>query len=841
MWQPGQVILDEYEVVKPLGAGGMATVYLVRQRDRGALLAAKVPHERFLQAADDRLAFAREVQVWISLPPHPNIVQCHFVRDVGGVMVIFAEYLAGGTLADWQARQRLHGPAHVLDLAIQLAEAMQAAHDLRVVHKDIKPTNCLMDEAGTLKVTDFGLAAARQAVLERRGRAEGPDRDARCLAAGTPAYCSPEQFDGAPVDARTDVWSFGVTLLELLAGRRPIVGPAARASLEAHLATPASSAVPMQLWDFLLAILEPDLEKRPASFSAVGAGLKALYEQLTSRPYARRIPEHGPPREPAPQARPVGHHASRALLARALRHTGRDPSEAEAFHVSTPVGARPHEANLLAEIALLAEAARLYRQAMAGTESERLVLELCGVLHQIALARKTLGDLGDAIAAFDEVVARLRGLMPKTQDQRVPAMLAETICNQAVCHRQRGNLEAAINGYAQGIALFRSADLARFGAPVLNEVAAIYQNRAMALLKAQRLNEALHDVNKAVKAREALVQRVSRRSYGVDLAGTYCNRGVLHRNMGNLAAAVEDYDRAIALCSEQGVAGSMAEDEDTLALAHLDRGVARAAMGNLTAAGEDFGKAIELFARLAERTGAGSQIENLARAYNDRALLHRTQGDTERALADIQQSIQLREQAVDQRGMAHAVADLAKSHLNRALILMDANQPARALPGLERALAWLANITQRRRSAELSALAAKMHVVNGMARCSTGQAEQGMRDIALGADQFGELLHTGSVDIIESYLEALVAQLEIARRTRGSVPLPVSVEASLARLRAALAGRGPVLSAIAGKLRATQALLCQALPPGSQDRQKADALIREMLGATGASPPGQAR
>src|SRR5258708_626258 len=119
MWEIGRPILDGYEVVAALGSGGMATTYLVRQVDSGNQLAAKVPHAYLVRTSDHRLILANEVQVWISLPKHPHLVQCHYQLEVEGVPVVFAEYVEGGTLESWIARGRIASLGHLLDLGVQ--------------------------------------------------------------------------------------------------------------------------------------------------------------------------------------------------------------------------------------------------------------------------------------------------------------------------------------------------------------------------------------------------------------------------------------------------------------------------------------------------------------------------------------------------------------------------------------------------------------------------------------------------------------------------------------------------------------------------------------------------
>lgn len=202
---PGARFLDDFVVERELGRGGMGLVTLVRSASTGALFAVKSAR---LPTAAARHAFLREIQVWIDLPRHPHFVACRFFRSTARGVFVFADYVAGGSLADWIRDGRLGGGAQQLDAAIQFAWALQAAHDLGVVHQDVKPGNVLVTPEGLLKLGDFGLAAAR-ATTDPRWAGKGW---------GTPAYCSPEQASGAPPTVAADVWSWGVSLLEMFAG-----------------------------------------------------------------------------------------------------------------------------------------------------------------------------------------------------------------------------------------------------------------------------------------------------------------------------------------------------------------------------------------------------------------------------------------------------------------------------------------------------------------------------------------------------------------------------------------------------------------------------------------------
>ncbi|HEY8149651.1 MAG TPA: protein kinase [Vicinamibacteria bacterium] len=296
-WKTGDVVLGLYEVAGLLGQGGMGRVYRVHHRGWGVDLAVKVPLKQALDAAGGVEAFEREAETWVNLPLHPHMVSCYYVRRLEGIPRVFAEFVDGGTLGDAIRARRLLTLDAILDAAVQFAWGLHDAHEQGLVHRDVKPANVMMTAEGVAKVTDFGLAGARIAPAP----VQFGSGDTTALAAGggggTPAYMSPEQWAGKPLSRRTDVWSWGLSVLEAFLGQRTWqVGPAGSKVLEeAVVAQPPDGLppIPPAVIALLRRCFTTEPEGRPHTMAEAADALIAVYEAETGRPYPRSKPTAG--------------------------------------------------------------------------------------------------------------------------------------------------------------------------------------------------------------------------------------------------------------------------------------------------------------------------------------------------------------------------------------------------------------------------------------------------------------------------------------------------------------------------------------------------------------------
>jgi predicted ATPase len=271
-----QRIADRFEIRDLendlLGRGSMGDVYRAADSHTGELVAVKALDPRVVARDSGILErFVREGEALRQLN-HPNIVRMVAAAEDEGRHYLIMEYVAGGSLQDLLEAQGALPVSRVLEIALDLADALTRAHRLGIIHRDLKPANVLLAEDGTPRLTDFGIAC----VLE------SPRLTQTGALVGTPDFLSPEACSGQALDERADIWSFGVLLFEMLTGQTPFRGDNLAAKLAAILTQPVPDLgercpdAPEALVDLVCSMLEKDREGRIPSVRLAGAELEAI-------------------------------------------------------------------------------------------------------------------------------------------------------------------------------------------------------------------------------------------------------------------------------------------------------------------------------------------------------------------------------------------------------------------------------------------------------------------------------------------------------------------------------------------------------------------------------------
>jgi eukaryotic-like serine/threonine-protein kinase len=219
--------LGSYEVLAPIGSGGMGEVYQAHDTKLGRDVAIKVLPEAFAHDPERLSRFQREAKMLAALN-HPNIAAIYGLEQSNGTSYLVMELVAGETLAERIKREGALPVEEALEICKQIAEALEAAHEKGIIHRDLKPANVKVTPEGKVKVLDFGLAKAFAGDAANDDPSNSPTLSMAAtmhgVILGTAAYMSPEQARGKAVDKRTDIWAFGCVLYELLCGHQVFEG-----------------------------------------------------------------------------------------------------------------------------------------------------------------------------------------------------------------------------------------------------------------------------------------------------------------------------------------------------------------------------------------------------------------------------------------------------------------------------------------------------------------------------------------------------------------------------------------------------------------------------------------
>lgn len=298
----GKILDDRYEIIELIGSGGMANVYKALCHRLNRYDAVKIMRDETAANTELRRRFRAESQA-VAMLSHPNIVSVYDVSHNDDVEYIVMEFIDGITLKQYLQKKSVLDPAEVLDFTIQTAKALEHAHSKGIIHRDIKPQNIMLLKDGMIKVADFGIASLENTIEENNGET-----------VGSVHYIAPEQARGEAPDARSDIYSLGIVMYEMLTGRLPYVGNSDVEVAVKHMNTDPVTprdivpSIPEELERICLKAMNSNIDERYQTASEMLADLEqykaqSLAAHVLEDSEAVLIDSEEPPRRRAQRSR----------------------------------------------------------------------------------------------------------------------------------------------------------------------------------------------------------------------------------------------------------------------------------------------------------------------------------------------------------------------------------------------------------------------------------------------------------------------------------------------------------------------------------------------------------
>jgi len=556
-WALGETLLGQYRVEAFLGKGGMGEVHLVRRITGDELYAVKTLHPKWLTEPTMQTRFLGELRTWVDLPEHPNLTTCMFFRTFRNRLLIFAEYVDGGTLKDWIVRGQLDEIGGLLGVAIQFCRGLQVAHQCGMVHQDVKPSNVMMTHNRVAKITDFGLAKARFPNRDRavsdQGMSSSVDEPDLVSSAGmTPAYASPEQIMGGKVDEMTDIWSFGVSLLEMFAGeitwKSGVAAPEALSTLLSAGPTAPFPEMPHSVAEILRRCFQKHPADRWKQFADIESALIEVYAQLTGNPYPCEAASVDVPQEDMKLV-----HDRRTVFGGSWQ----DPQDfidfLEPYMSSSghpPLKAPPAQvgslkAQALADLVMINEVELVFRDLL-DSHLDKLKNKFSLLLLSKAWVHMAVEDLSGAMLVFADAISFMERNLDDDPEFTLRGYLASANLNMGAVHYSEGDFRLAETAF--GKAIDQLLQITRDSDNILHhqKLAWAYMNRSVAHMNMLEYENACQGYDSAIEIWGDLRSRLGPEA---DLykAQVYDNKANLLANMDDIESAGRMYREAIKL------------------------------------------------------------------------------------------------------------------------------------------------------------------------------------------------------------------------------------------------------------------------------------------------------
>lgn len=688
-WKSGQVILGEYLIKKELGKGGMGRVWLVKSNSTGRQFAIK---QTILKDDKSRKAFLAELQTWIDLPEHPNIVPCRFFRTVGDEIVIFTDYIDGGSLKDWIDQGKLTTLEQILDVAIQFAWGLHAIHERGLVHQDVKPGNVLMTADGTPMVADFGLARARQIAPDGQfvSLDSLPGQQSVLVSSGgmTPAYASPEQKAGQPLSRKTDIWSWGVSVLDMFMGgvSCPHGGHIAAGVLESYIENGWQAdglpEMPEGAADILRNCFAPDPAKRWVNLEAAIAAAKGLFQKAAGRTYPKHLQQGC-----VTPAKTVQHDRKGAQggkwsnphewLRKAYVANGRDPASAESYRVPD---AYSRKGAAVVDLAIYEEAERQFKAALSVWNTNTADQYAC-LLSEKAEICGSQNDAEGYFAAVDLCIEIRRRLVEQGGGRREHAeeQLAGVLMNKAVTAEAYGDLACATDLYDQCIALLRRLTKQDGRWELAGNMALALMNKGNLLRTMGSLTEATNLYDESIDICQRVVGQDGRQKLAEVMARVLLSKASVSFLMDDYAGTVNLCDECIKIFHRLASQDEQNESAEGMAKALMNKACALSRISDLAGGLKSLDEGIAIYRRLVEQEWRQEWANDLAKALMNKASTLTLMRDSAGATKLYDESIGIYRLQVEQNGRGELAEELAQALINMAVLVRDQGNLADAV------------------------------------------------------------------------------------------------------------------------------------------------------------------
>jgi serine/threonine protein kinase len=691
-WPKGTVLLNEFVIEDEIGEGGMGKVYLAKSRSADHQFAVKRT-----KVLDDssRRNFQTELQVWIELPEYPHLVACRFFRTIGDEVAIFAQYIEGGSLADWIRDKRLTSVPQILDVSIQTAWGLHALHELGLVHHDMKPSNVLMTSDGLAKVTDFGLAKARVSAGERPSTLT--TRGSILVSSGgrTPAYCSPEQAAGLEVTKKTDIWSWAVSVLEMFTGEVTwAAGQAADMAFDDYWSNVSQSSLqngiapmPRAVATIVRKCFKQNPAERWANLADVAEELKKVYRETSGRAYARQMP-------PLPQRSgkaiagdhdviQLGGNSARAFqwLCAAYQAAGQNAPNRDVWRNHRTTSPK---VQAISDLALFDEAQRTFQKLVASGR-RNLENQLALLCLEKAEIHWQAEDYFAGLVCYDYAINTWRKALASHNDYGIAKHLASALQAKASSLSMIGELQSTSMLAGEAIKIFELLIEQTGDSSLKQQLAYACHTKANAAFEVADYDIALEFYSREITFYEQFTTSIEGTDHSLLLADAYMSKGNTIWASGNPKGGLVWHDKAIAILDRMVKAGR--DDlSRSLAKACYNKAITLRSAGDIKSALEWHDRSVQNYERLVHQQGRWQIANELANVYIARANAMCEMSQSKESLVCYEKAIDIYDTLANQQGRQEFAGDLARVRALYAQTLSNLGEHDRAAMEAERAI-----------------------------------------------------------------------------------------------------------------------------------------------------------